>query len=55
MLPLQSSGLDLLAVLIFSKKGNAKECSGYFTISLMSHASKVMLKILKLGFNNSEL
>ena len=28
------------------KKGNAKECSNYFTIVLISHASKVMLKIL---------
>ena len=28
------------------KKGNAKECSNYRTIALMSHASKVMLKIL---------
>ena len=27
------------------KKGNAKECSNYQTIALMSHASKVMLKI----------
>ena len=29
-----------------AKKGNAKECSNYHTISLISHASKVMLKIL---------
>ena len=29
-----------------SKKGNAKECSNYRTIALISHASKVMLKIL---------
>ena len=28
------------------KKGNAKECSNYHTVSLISHASKVMLKIL---------
>ena len=28
------------------KKGNAKECSNYHTIELISHASKVMLKIL---------
>ena len=27
------------------KKGNAKECSNYHTIGLISHASKVMLKI----------
>ena len=29
------------------KKGNAKECSHYCTIALISHASKVMLKILQ--------
>ena len=29
------------------KKGNAKECLNYCTIALMSHASKVMLKILQ--------
>ena len=30
-----------------SKKGNTKECSNYCTIALISHASKVMLKILE--------
>ena len=29
------------------KKGNAKECSNYHTIALISHAIKVMLKILQ--------
>ena len=29
------------------KKGNNKECSNYHTIALISHASKVMLKILQ--------
>ena len=29
------------------KKGNAKECSNYHTIALISHTSKVMLKILQ--------
>ena len=29
------------------KKGNAKDCSNYCTIALISHASKVMLKILQ--------
>ena len=29
-----------------SKKGNAKECSKYCTVALISHASKVILKIL---------
>ena len=35
------------------KKGNAKECSNYHTIALTSHASKVMLKICKLGFRST--
>ena len=30
-----------------TKKGNAKECSNYHTIALISHTSKVMLKILQ--------
>ena len=30
-----------------TKKGNAKECSNYRTIALISHTSKVMLKILQ--------
>ena len=30
------------------KKGNAKECSNYGAIALISHASKVMLKILQI-------
>ena len=29
------------------KKGNAKECSNYHTIALISHASKIMLRILQ--------
>ena len=29
------------------KKGNTKECSNYHTVALISHASKVMLKILQ--------
>ena len=40
------------------KKGNAKECSNYCTIALISHASKVMLKILQARFQqyvNQEL
>jgi len=34
------------------KKGNAKESSNYYTIALISHASKVMHKSSKLGFNS---
>ena len=40
------------------KKGNAKECSNYRTIILISHASKVMLKILQASLHqyvNSEI
>ena len=32
------------------KKGNAKECSDYYTIAFILHASKVMLKILQARF-----
>ena len=34
------------------KKGNAKECSNYHTIALISHASKVISKFCKPGFSN---
>ena len=33
------------------KKGNAKECSNYCTVALISHASKLMLKILQARFH----
>ena len=35
------------------KKSNAKECSKYHTIALISHASKVMLKILQARLNRT--
>ena len=35
------------------KKDNTKECSNYLTIALISHASKVMLKFSKPGFNST--
>ena len=35
------------------KKDNAKECSNYFSIALISHASKVMLKILQARLQQS--
>ena len=38
------------AFITIPKKGNAKECSKYHTIALISHASKVMLKILQVRF-----
>ena len=33
--------------ILIPKKGNAKECSNYHTIALISHASKVILKVLQ--------
>ena len=36
-----------------TKKGNAKECSNYHTFALISHTSKVMLKILQPNFNST--
>ena len=41
------TGLKKVIVIPIPKKGNAKECSNYCTIALISHASKVMLKILQ--------
>ena len=38
-----------------AKKNNAKECSNYCTIALISHASKVMFKFSKPGFIIREL
>ena len=40
-------GLEKVSVHSNPKKGDAKECSNYHTIALISHASKVMLKILQ--------
>ena len=37
----------MLVFIPIPKKGNAKECSNYHTVALISHASKVMLKILQ--------
>ena len=42
-----ATGLERSAFIPISKKVNAKECSNYGTIALISHASKVMLKILQ--------
>ena len=41
------TGLERSVFIPIPKKGNAKECSNYRTIALISHASKVMLKILQ--------
>ena len=41
-----ATGLEKVSFRSNPKKGNAKECSDYHIIALISHASKVMLKIL---------
>ena len=40
-----ATGLEKSVFIPIPKKGNAKECSNYCTIALISHASTVMLKI----------
>ena len=42
-----ATGLKRSVVIPLPKKGSAKECLTYCTIALISHASKVMLKILQ--------
>ena len=43
----EATGLEKSVFIPIPKKGNAKECSNYCTIALISHASKVVLKILQ--------
>ena len=40
-------GLEKVIFIPIPKKGNVKECSNYCTVELISHTSKVMLKILQ--------
>ena len=47
-----ATGLERSVFIPIPKKGNAKECSNYCTIALISHASKVMLKILQQYVNH---
>ena len=42
-----ATGLEKVSFHSNPKEGNAKECSDYHTIALISHASKIMLKILQ--------
>ena len=42
-----ATGLEKSVFIPIPKKGNAKECANYHTVALISHASKVMLKILQ--------
>ena len=46
------TGKDQISILI-PKKGNAKECSNYHIIALISHASKVSSKFSQPGFSNT--
>ena len=41
------TGLEHVSFVTIPRKGNAKECSNYHTIALISHTSKVVLKILQ--------
>ena len=45
--PTVATGLERSVFIPIAKKGNDKECSDYPTIALISHTSKVMLKILQ--------
>ena len=42
-----TTGLEKSVLIPMPKKGNVKECSNYHTIALISHASKITLKILQ--------
>ena len=42
-----ATGLEKSVFIPIPKKGNAKECSNYCTITIISHSSKVILKILQ--------
>ena len=42
-----ATGLEKVSFIPIPKKGNAKECSNYRTVALISQASKIMLKILQ--------
>ena len=42
-----ATGLEKVVFIPIPNKGNPKECSNYCTIALISHASKVMIKILQ--------
>ena len=42
-----ATGLEKVSFHSILKKGNAKECSNYHTVALISHASKIIFKILQ--------
>ena len=48
-----ATGLERVSFHSNPKKGNTKECSKYYTIALISHTSKMMLKILQVSLQQS--
>ena len=50
-----ATGLEKVSFIPIPKKGNAKECSNYCTIALITHTSRVMLKILQARTLNSQI
>ena len=50
-----ATGLERSVFIPIPKKGNARECSNYCTIALISHTSKVMLKILQARLHPRQL
>ena len=42
-----ATGLEMVSFHSNSKTGNARQCSNYYTVALISHARKVILKILQ--------
>ena len=42
-----ATGLEKISFILIQKKDNVKECSNYCTTALISHASKVALKIVQ--------
>ena len=49
-----ATGLEKASFIPVPKKGSVKDCSNYHTISLISHAIKVMLKILQARLQHGE-
>ena len=48
-----ATGLERSVFIPTPKKGNAKKCSNYHTIALISHTSKICSKFFKLGSNST--
>ena len=50
-----ATGLKKVSFIPIPKKVNAKECSNYCTVALISHVSKIMLKILQAKLQHLEV